>query len=118
MQIKINKQQEQVIKDALNLYIDNLVGRGNKYNYAIEILNSINSAGLVPETTRIPKVLLAKEYMFGFEGGGWNSVWAKTKRGAIRAAQLEYKESNLVPNRSSFRLATEQDLKSAMSLFY
>ncbi len=118
MQIKINKDQEQVLKDAIDLYIGNLVGRGHKYNYAIEILNTINSAGLVSETTRIPRVLVAKEYMFAFEGGGWNTVWAKTKPGAIRAARLEYKASNLIPIASSFRLATEQDMKSALSLFY
>ena len=28
-----------------------------------------------------------KQYMFTFEGGGWNTVWAKTLKGAIKAAE-------------------------------
>lgn len=118
MQIKINKQQEEVLKSALEDYINNLVGRGVKYNSAVEILNTINSSGLISEAERIPRVLVEKQYMFTFEGGGWNTVWAKTKRGAIRAARKEYKDSNLNPIPTSFHVATEAGLKSAMSLFY
>jgi len=118
MQIKINKDQEQVLKDAIELYIKNLVGKGKKYNNAVEILNTINSTGLVTEETRIPKVFIEKQYMFTFSEGGWNTVWAKTKRGAIRAAMSEYKDSTLNPVPSSFHVATEAGLKSALSLFY
>lgn len=118
MQIKINKEQEQVLKDAIEIYIENLVGKGKKYNTAVEILNTINSTGLVSEENRIPKVFLEKQYMFTFAEGGWNTVWAKTKRGAIRAAMKEYKDSNLNPIPTSFHVATEAGLKSAMSLFY
>ena len=35
-----------------------------------------------------------KQYMFTFEGGGWNTVWAKTKKGAIKAALKEYEDSD------------------------
>jgi len=60
-----------------------------------------------------------KQYMFTFEGGGWNTVWAKTKAGAIKAAMLEYKDSDsLNPRKESFHVATEAGLQSAMSLFY
>jgi len=60
-----------------------------------------------------------KQYMFTFEGGGWNTVWAKTKRGAIKAALLEYKDSDtLNPRIDSFHVATEAGLRNAMSLFY
>ncbi len=60
-----------------------------------------------------------KQYMFTFEGGGWNTVWAKTKAGAIKAANLEYKDSDsLNPRVESFHVATEAGLQSAMSLFY
>ena len=60
-----------------------------------------------------------KQYMFTFEGGGWNTVWAKTKRGAIKAANAEYKDSDtLNVQEGSVHLATESGLKSAMSLFY
>jgi len=63
--------------------------------------------------------LKLKEYMFTFEGGGWNTVWAKTKRGAIKTALKEYSYSTtLNPIPSSFHVATEEGLKVAMSLFY
>jgi hypothetical protein len=119
MQIKINKQQEEVLKAALGDYIENLVGRGFKYNCAVEILNTVNSSGLINETNRIPRVLVEKEYMFSFEGGGWNTIWAKTKRGAVRKALNLYKGSdNLNPIPSSFNLASQDGIASAMSLFY
>ena len=63
--------------------------------------------------------LKRKQYIFTFEGGGWNTVWAKTKRGAVKAAMEEYKDSSLLnPIESSVRLATKDVLDSAMSLFY
>ena len=63
--------------------------------------------------------LKIKQYMFTFEGGGWNTVWAKTKRGAIKAAMAEYKDSpTLNPIPSSFHVATEEGLRRAMSLFW
>tara|TARA_R110001583_G_scaffold24369_2_gene88984 strand:- start:755 stop:946 length:192 start_codon:yes stop_codon:yes gene_type:complete len=59
-----------------------------------------------------------KQYMFTFEGGGWNTVWAKTKRGAIKAAIDKYNYSDsLKPIPSSVHLATEEGLERAMSLF-
>ena len=63
--------------------------------------------------------LKLKQYMFTFEGGGWNTVWAKTLKGAIKAAEKEYKDSpTLNPIPSSVHLATEEGLAAAMSLFY
>ena len=65
------------------------------------------------------KELKTKQYMFTFEGGGWNTVWAKTKRGAIKMAVKEYKDSpKLNVIETSVHLATPSGLKSAMSLFY
>ena len=63
--------------------------------------------------------LKLKQYMFIFEGGGWNTVWAKTLKGAIKAAEKEYKDSpTLNPIPTSVHLATEEGLKVVMSLFY
>ena len=65
------------------------------------------------------KELKLKQYMFTFEGGGWNTVWAKTLKGAIKKVELEYKDSetlNPIPN--SVHLATEEGLFVAMSNFY
>lgn len=65
------------------------------------------------------KELKLKQYMFTFEGGGWNTVWAKTLKGAIKKAELEYKDSKtLNPIPSSVHLATEEGLFVAMSNFY
>ena len=60
-----------------------------------------------------------KEFMFTFEGGGWNTVWAKTRRGAIKEAVRQYADNpRLVVKESSVNLATKDGLKRAMSLFY
>jgi hypothetical protein len=118
MQIAINTKEETLIKEALIDFQNKLVGQGVKYNTVSDILNKINNAGLV-KSDRIPRILLNKQYMFTFEGGGWNTVWAKTRKGAIRAALAEYKDSdslNVIV--SSVHLATDSGLKSAMSLFY
>ena len=60
-----------------------------------------------------------KQYIFTFEGGGWNTVWAKSLPGARKQAIAEYKDSStLNPILSSVRLATDQGLRNALSLFY
>ena len=63
--------------------------------------------------------LKLKQYMFTFEGGGWNTVWAKTLKGAKKQAVKEYEYSDTLNVRlDSVHLATEEGLRSAMSLFY
>ena len=60
-----------------------------------------------------------KQYMFTFDGGGWNTVWAKTQKGAVKAALKKYEDSpTLNPIPSSVHLATEKGLENAMSLFW
>ena len=118
MNIKITAAEERIIKDALADYTNNLVGRGVNYNTVVGILNKINDAGIV-KSARTPKVLVNKQYMFTFENGGWNTVWAKTLPGARRQALLEYgDDSGLNVRLDSVHLATEKGLDSAMSLFY
>ena len=117
MNIKITAAEERIIKDALADYTNNLVGKGVNYNTVVGILNKINDAGIV-KSARTPKVLVNKQYMFTFENGGWNTVWAKTLPGARRAALLEYKDSDLNVRMDSVHLATKKGLDSAMSLFY
>ena len=61
----------------------------------------------------------SKQYMFTFEEGGWNTVWAKTLKGARKLAVQEYKDSDTLNVRlDSVHLATEDGLERAMSLFY
>jgi hypothetical protein len=73
---------------------------------------------LIP-TPMVKKVIKEKKYMFSFEGGGWNTIWAKTKRGAIKAAAKEYKgHEGLTPIHNSFHIQTDEGERSALSLFY
>jgi len=63
--------------------------------------------------------LKLKQYMLTFEGGGWNTVWAKTLKGAKKLAVKEYEYSDTLNVRlDSVHLATEEGLRAAMSLFY
>jgi|TARA_B110000037_G_scaffold217265_1_gene277955 hypothetical protein len=118
MQIKINSKEESLIKEALKDLQSELVGVGDKYNTIVDILNKINEAGIV-KAQRTPNVRVLKQYMFTFEEGGWNTVWAKTLPGAKRQAIKEYKDSDTLNVRlDSVHLATKKGLDSAMSLFY
>ena len=65
------------------------------------------------------KVIELKEYMFTFEGGGWNTCWAKTLRGAKKEAVRQYADSDTLNVRvDSVHLATKEGLRVAMSMFY
>ena len=60
-----------------------------------------------------------KQYMFTFEEGGWNTVWARTIRGARSTAIKQYADNeDLNPKISSLHLATKEGLRRAMSNFY
>lgn len=60
-----------------------------------------------------------KEYLYNFVGGGWNSEFATTKRGAIKAAKARWKgDERLVVDENSFRVSTPTDYNNLLSLFY
>ena len=60
-----------------------------------------------------------KQYLYNFVGGGWNSEFAKTKRGAIAQAKKRCKDSpDLVIDEASFRVSTPEDYNNCLSLFY
>ena len=114
MNIDLTINEQQLIKEALTDLQSELVGVGTKTNNIIGILNKLK-----PSTSKVKKSLVNKEYMFTFESGGWNTVWAKTKKGAIKAAVKEYEGiDNLTVKVDSVHKATESGLKSAMGLFY
>jgi hypothetical protein len=120
MMIKLNREEELLIKSLLKSHKADNPHISEIWNVTTSILNKIAEAGVVP-SKRQPKQLMNKQYMFTFEGGGWNTVWAKTKRGAIKKAMARefWKGSEgLTPRLDSFHVATEAGLKSAMSLFY
>ena len=88
MKLELNQSELMLIKEALTDLQSQLVGVGTKTNTIIDILNKVS------DKPKVKKKLSNKEYMFTFEEGGWNTVWAKTKKGAIKAALKEYKSSD------------------------
>ena len=113
MKLELNQSELMLIKEALTDLQSQLVGVGTKTNTIIDILNKVS------DKPKLKKKLLNKEYMFTFEEGGWNTVWAKTKKGAIKAALKEYKSSDgLTVRVDSVHKSTESGLKAAMNLFY
>ena len=59
-----------------------------------------------------------KTWNFGFEGGGWNSITAKTKEVAVKRASKMYDSKRSKVDPKSFRVATEADTRALLSLFY
>jgi len=113
MKLELNQSELMLIKEALTDLQSQLVGVGTKADTIIDILNKVS------DKPKVKKKLSNKEYMFTFEEGGWNTVWAKTKKGAIKAALKEYKSCDgLTVRVDSVHRATESGLKAAMNLFY
>ena len=118
MNIKINADEEAIIKLALSDYTDKLVGTGSTYNTVVDILNKINAAGIV-KAERTPNVLVRKQYMFQFEEGGWGGVIAKTLPGAKRQALLDYKdEDTLTVILDSIQLTDRLWIRNQVSPLY
>jgi hypothetical protein len=112
----------------------------NSHEELVDMIDSIEALGMLPPEyfadlmvcidthkelvtpkVKVKREVKRKEYMFSFEGGGWNTVWAKTKRGAIKKALKEYDdnpESSLSVRVSSVHKATEGGLATAMNSFY
>tara|TARA_Y100000389_G_C17358414_1_gene462360 strand:+ start:687 stop:1013 length:327 start_codon:yes stop_codon:yes gene_type:complete len=59
-----------------------------------------------------------KKWNFNFESGGWNQVFAKTRDVAIKRAIKKYNCKISKVNIESFRVATYEDTKMLMSMFY
>jgi hypothetical protein len=117
MNVSLSPSEIQVVKNALVDYKANLVGQGAQYSVISALLITIAEKE-AKEANKTPKVIPNKQFMFNFTTGGWNTVWAKTKRGAIAQAARKYKTSNLIPNPKTFAVATDADMKNALSLFY
>lgn len=60
-----------------------------------------------------------KQYTYNFVGGGWNTEWAKTRRGAIAQAKKRWKNFKVTGevDESTFRLSTDKEINELMSLF-
>lgn len=101
MNIKLSPSEIQVLKYALVDFKANLVGADTQYSIATSLLHTIVEKE-AKKANRTPKVIPNKQWMFNFTTGGWNTVYAKTKRGAIAQAAREYKTSKLIPNPTTF----------------
>ena len=71
------------------------------------------------------KSLKEKEFIFTFENGGWNSVWAKTKKGAEKKMKEKYlnpdgtpKNEHLVPRPGSATTLSDKDYQNLLRSFY
>jgi|TARA_R110002110_G_scaffold359620_1_gene569480 hypothetical protein len=113
---------------------------GNSHEELVDMIDSIEALGMLPPEyfadlmvcidthkelitpkVKVKREVELKEYIFSFENGGWNTVWAKTKRGAIKAALKEYDnnpESSLSVRVSSVSKATRKGLETACRSFY
>jgi hypothetical protein len=72
---------------------------------------------------QLEKATSAKyEFLFNFEGGGWNSEYAHTKEEAMELAKAKYStddyKGTCVPDMKTFRVSTPADYNNLLSLFY
>lgn len=115
------KTQDRLPKaDYFRMRYNNAIENGltSKAEYYKSRLDQMNEP-IIKETPKPKRVIKNKEYIFSFESGGWNTVWAKTLAGAKKQALGEYKDSDTLNVRlDSVTLATEDGLERAMSLFY
>jgi hypothetical protein len=58
--------------------------------------------------------LKKKEFVFTFKSGGWNSVFAKTKRGAEKLMKEQYGDMDPIPG--SCHVASEKEYMMLLSL--
>ena len=62
------------------------------------------------------------EFLFNFEGGGWNSEYAFTIEEAKLLAAAKYStpdyKGTCIPDMKTFRLSTPSDHQNLMSMFY
>ena len=113
---------------------------GNSHEELVDMIDSIEALGMLPPEyfadlmvcidthkelitpkVKVKREVELKEYIFSFEDGGWNTVWAKTKRGAIKKALKEYNdnpESSLSVRVSSISKASQKDIQTACRSFY
>jgi hypothetical protein len=61
-----------------------------------------------------------KEWIYHFEGGGWNGVRAKSKKEAMKKAKEKHSKGKLSMRilADSFKVPTEKEYKQLLSNFY
>lgn len=99
-----------------------LIGRYEPSTAMEEVLNEIMAENTAT-IEKLQKATSAKyEFLFNFEGGGWNSEYAHTKEEAMELAKAkyitEYYKGTCIPDMKSFRVSTPSDHANLMSMFY
>jgi len=92
-----------------------------KHELLTSLSGSVEALEVVADVTKgireaITYLEKRKEWNFNWIGGGWNSEYAHTREEAYNQA-LDITDT-LVPDLDTFRVATEADTKSLLSLFY
>ena len=61
---------------------------------------------------------MKKQYIFAFEDGGWNQVWAESVEEARELVWREFKSDESTPILSTVGIADEEALEICMSTFH
>mgnify|MGYP000312196215 CR=1 FL=1 len=105
MKIELTKDEISLVKEILET---------KRYTY---MSSKLMADGIVKKLTPKPTVkkpVVLKTYIFNFIGGGWNTVYAKTKRGAIKEVKRIYGEIKSQPDYDSVRLCTQKQYECAI----
>jgi hypothetical protein len=111
--------QKQQLENRQGILIDRLAQMEKQfpshgyYNNLIEEIRSEFQEEVDEIATKLAK---RREYIFNFESGGWNTVWAGYVEEAQYLAGIQY--GDLKVNKASFRESTPEDMKNMLSMFY
>ena len=78
--------------------------------------NVILTEMLVEHKNTLKSLNSQKEWNYNFVGGGWNTAFGKHKEEAITYAKNRFPDMNT--DETSFRIATNEETKKLLSLFY
>jgi hypothetical protein len=107
MKIELTLEEITLVKEILET---------KRYTY---MSSKLTADGIIEKLVPKPKVkkpVVLKTYMFNFIGGGWNTVYAKTKRGAIKEVKRIYGEIKSIPDYDSVRLCSQDTYNQLCSM--
>lgn len=106
MKVELTKSEIELIQYVLD-------EAGKTYDDIGTTVKSIKQK-LSPKPS-VKKVVKSKRYMFNFIGGGWNTIYGKTKRGAIKEALATYNRE-LKVDTNSFRLCSDTTYNQGLNM--
>jgi len=103
MKVELNAQEVELLKGLLTMV--------DPSDSTLAVYNK-----LTPKP-KVKKEVPIKRYSYSFIGGGWNTSWGKTKRGAIKAAKAQYKgTSTLVVDETTFQLCGTDSYNNLLNM--